>query len=270
MKLTKRLTAVILILLVICVFLYQRLTRLSDWERHEFTPTDNKALVWYEVYGQFAEGIKLHSKEYRCQGIPEGVEIQKFNVVEHKDFVEGFRSEGPIGKILKESYPQQYETFLQTPEKIVIRGELDDPCDLNYLRDCIGLVTYLLDNGGEVVLDTQVAQWYDKSTWHETIFYSESPTPTDHVWMYYSIERGDKSDSHFWIHTRGMRKFARPDVSLTNVPEHYFDSSVELCKRLIQSQGFGISVQSNAIINTVRHPHIHRQSHSQYFFLHSH
>jgi hypothetical protein len=42
-----------------------------------------------------------------------------------------------------------------------------------------------------------------------------------------------------WFHTRGMRKFGRPDVSVHDVPASYRDAVVDLCNRLINLQALG-------------------------------
>src|SRR5437667_12446663 len=42
-----------------------------------------------------------------------------------------------------------------------------------------------------------------------------------------------------WFHTRGMRKFGRPDLSLHNVPDEYERAAIELCNRFIELQAAG-------------------------------
>ena len=46
-----------------------------------------------------------------------------------------------------------------------------------------------------------------------------------------------------WHHTRGMRKFGRPDISVHNVPTELEDGVIDLCNRLIELQAFGHVVQ---------------------------
>jgi hypothetical protein len=45
--------------------------------------------------------------------------------------------------------------------------------------------------------------------------------------------------ARLWIHTRGLRKFGRPDLSLRRVPRGQQVAAIELCNRFIQMQAQG-------------------------------
>jgi hypothetical protein len=116
----------------------------------------------------------------------------------------------------------------------VLRGEIPDPPDLNYLRDVIGLTTYLLDNGGFAVADPQQFELYDAKRWHREIFDPGTANVAKHVKILFS----DDADGR-WYHTRGLRKFGRPDLSVHGVPKEYGEAAIELCNRFIQMQALG-------------------------------
>jgi len=116
----------------------------------------------------------------------------------------------------------------------VVRGEIPNPPDLNYLRDVIGLTTYLLDHGGIVVADPQQFELYDTGRWHREIFDSGTPNVCKHVKILFS----DNADGR-WYHTRGLRKFGRPDLSVCGVPAEYFEGVIELFNRFIELQALG-------------------------------
>lgn len=42
-----------------------------------------------------------------------------------------------------------------------------------------------------------------------------------------------------WFHTRGLRKFGRPDISVHNVGAGYHDAIIDLCERFVELQAFG-------------------------------
>ena len=53
-----------------------------------------------------------------------------------------------------------------------------------------------------------------------------------------------KSDSKLtWFHTRGVRKFGRPDLSIHNVPLPYHGAVIDLCERFIELQAFGAVIE---------------------------
>jgi len=121
---------------------------------------------------------------------------------------------------------------------IVLQGEIKDPSTLNYFRDIIDLVTCLLDQGGVAVLDVQIFKWWSPNEWHKQIFGHGQAYPRNHVVIQVTPEEGGKE----WFHTRGMRKFGRPDISVRHVPPLYRNAVVDLCNRFIEMQAFGAIV----------------------------
>jgi len=99
---------------------------------------------------------------------------------------------------------------------LVLKGRVIDPPSLNYFRDVIGLLTFFVDAGGVGIYDPQMFKWWAPSEWRSRIFSPGSCAPHDHVVILTSEDRHGK-----WIHTRGLRKFGRPDLSVHNVgPQH--------------------------------------------------
>src|SRR5262249_35154118 len=95
----------------------------------------------------------------------------------------------------------------------------------------------LLDNGACAVFDPQMFHWWSPEEWREQVFEPAAPVPRHHVVILLSEEHG--SDSLFWVHTRGMRKFGRPDLSIRRVAAGYREPGVDLCQRFIEYQAFG-------------------------------
>jgi hypothetical protein len=128
----------------------------------------------------------------------------------------------------------------KSTECLILRGEIDDSDKLNYLRDGVGLLTFLLDYGGIVVFDPFMFQWWEPRDWRSRIFDPAGPVPRHHVVILTSEEA--ESDLT-WFHTRGMRKFGRPDLSLHNVPSVHNDAIIDLCERFIEFQAFGGNIE---------------------------
>ncbi len=117
---------------------------------------------------------------------------------------------------------------------MALRGELADPPDLNYLRDAIGAVTFFMDHGGFAVCDPQQFELYDAERWRRDIFESGATNVLKHVKILYS-----EGEDGTWYHTRGLRKFGRPDVSVRGVPRDHAKAAIDLCNRFIQMQALG-------------------------------
>jgi hypothetical protein len=87
------------------------------------------------------------------------------------------------------------------------------------------------------VLDPQVLTLFDAAHWRRHYLVKDGAPPRHHVLILRSSEAAaDRS----WIHTRGMRKFGRPDISLRNVPDRDVDRAGVLCERLVELLSLGV------------------------------
>jgi hypothetical protein len=212
---------------------------LASWPRQFFQPTDAKALVWYQVYGHFPDTIEISRSRYRCASVPQGSEIANHTRADQEELVTGFLKHPFFAAGLKRELPQLAGAVETAPECTIIRREVSDSPNLDYLRDVVGLVTWFFDNGALAVLDPQTMTWYDREKWRSRMFEPNGPVPSHHVVILYSGEKGGADTNAFWFHTRGMRKFARPDLSVHDVPAQSRDAVIDLLNRLVEAQAFG-------------------------------
>ena len=202
---------------------------LPTWERPHFQSVEGSALLLYVVYGQFPLEFTISQSKYRCAGLPAECDLTKVerSATEPLPF-----TEAEYGQVIKDT--ALFTRIGEAPACGLLRCEMPNPPDLNYLRDIVGMTTYLLDNGGFAVADPQQFELYDAERWHREIFGSGTPNVLKHVKLLFS----DEPDGR-WYHTRGMRKFARPDLSVGNVPREFFNGVIDLCNRFIELQALG-------------------------------
>src|SRR5690606_18758997 len=118
---------------------------------------------------------------------------------------------------------------------VVVRAEVSDPSTLDYFRDTVGVVTWLLDAGGVCVSDPQMLWLWPADEWRDEAFGGGELNPDRHTTIMVSPEDGGTS----WYHTRGMRKFGRPDLSVRGVGFGHADAVSLLIERLIEFQALG-------------------------------
>lgn len=82
--------------------------------------------------------------------------------------------------------------------------------------------------------DPQSMIFIRKEEWLRRFFQPHEPVPLEHVMIIYSEEDGE-----LWYHTRGLRKFGRPDLSLKGVTSEYNAPVIELFKHFIVYQALG-------------------------------
>ena len=206
----------------------------ESWPRPYYRPGGGDAFLFYVVYGPTPQSFSISRSKYRCDGIPNGIDLVSYGPASSPEVVNSFRS-GYLWEELQRSEPALAGDLARQSECLVIRGDIPDPRELNYFRNVVGLVSWLLDCGSVAVYDSQMFKWWTPSEWRATIFEPASALPRHHAVILVSE---DESGTE-WFHTRGMRKFGRPDLSVHRVPADLRGGVVDLCNRFIEYQAFG-------------------------------
>ena len=152
----------------------------------------------------------------------------------HPQVVDGFR-DGPLRDRLADQAPDLLPKVAQAKGCVVFRGQIGDPATLDYHRDLIGLLQWLLDQGAVAILDMTAAEWWSPGAWRSRVFDPAAPMPHRHVTIHVSPEDGGR----LWLHTRGLLKYGRPDISIRNVPEAWHDRAAAIVNRFIEFQALG-------------------------------
>lgn len=208
---------------------------LRTWLRPDYTPTGHEARVDYAVFGSFDLSVAIDRETYRSERLPAGFELLQFDRTRNG---EAYRKlfEQPAWKLAAADDPRLAAAAADAPQMALLRGTVRDPQTLNDLRDSIGIVAYLLDRGGLAVYDPQLLQFWSPGRWRSAVFAPARPVPHEHVVIVRSPEANRTTQ---WIHTRGLRLFGRPDLSVHGVGPKYPDGIVELFNRYIEYQANG-------------------------------
>jgi hypothetical protein len=201
----------------------------THWERPRFESGGGDAFVFYIVFGTSADELELSTSKYRTRGLPEGVQAWNENPRRYDDLLGGY-----IGRVLDNELPEAVASVRRSSKCVVVKGQVADPSTLDYLRDTIGVVTALLDRGG-ALLDAQSFRLWTPASWRRDVFERDAASPGSHVTI---LESEDDRD-RIWVHTRGLRKFGRPDLSIRGVAPSLREAVHELFNRFIEFQAFG-------------------------------
>ena len=206
----------------------------APWPRPYFSRSEDRAMLLFFVFGDFAQKLELDAARFGSAGLPRHVEMHRFSksMLAHW---EGHPLRGALGDLLRDDDPGAFKAARAAPECIMLRGELEDQPDLDYLRDTLGVIGALLMAGGIAVVDPQILSLYSARAWGERYLIEGGAPPRHHV----LILCHDEDDGSALIRTRGMRKFARPDVCLRGVPQADVDRAGALCEQLVELQVMG-------------------------------
>jgi hypothetical protein len=216
---------------------------LPSWSRPHFAPGGGNPLLFYVVFGAFDLTRPLGRSKYRTSGLPEWLELVSYDRSVQPDVFASYQS-GPTWELLKRDAQVLARDAEQAPQCIALRGGPADPPTLDYFRDAVGIVTWLLDGGGRSIYDPQMLWLWGADEWREEVFEPNSPNPDRHTAILVSPEAGGTS----WYHTRGMRKYGRPDLSVRGVGESFADGITLTIERFVEMQALGAIIPDGEVI----------------------
>jgi hypothetical protein len=211
---------------------------LAPWPRPRYQAGGGDALVYFVLYGKFQEGAEVSARQYRSAGLPQSVDLRRLTRAEQPRLP---FTDDPVSRALAKDQPALVEQMRAAPECLIFQGELKDPRDLNYLRDVIGLIMFSLEHGACAVLDVQQLKLFDALGWRREMFEPAPPRLARHVVVLLS----DEGDGTLWVHTRGMRKFGRPDLSLHHVQNAIRPAVMDMFNRFVLLQAEGMRIREN-------------------------
>jgi hypothetical protein len=131
--------------------------------------------------------------------------------------------------------PELASSLAQARTAVVIKGPVAHHESLDYLRQAIELLSYLVEQGACGIYDPFALTWWDPPAWEETARLGGIFNPFDHVALLASPEE----DGSTWLHSRGMRKFGRPDLSVRGVAADEVETVRKMLDRFINFQALG-------------------------------
>jgi len=204
----------------------------SAWSRPLYEATDQQAFLLYYVFGKFPAEVAPPRSKYRISEIPPELQVSVISA-DHPQ-AQDFLRQPHFAAALDRCGPNLQRAVRKAPSCMIVRGEFADPPSLLYLRDTVGLLAYLTDHGAAAVLDAFRLKWWAPGELQRALFEPDDPSPLEQT-LLLGTDQGDR----VWLHTRGMRKFARPDVSAPRVPVALREPFVEAMTRLVQVMAAG-------------------------------
>lgn len=204
-----------------------------NWPRPQWRDSGEQALLLWFVFGDFEPDFQIDAERYRTRGTPEGIAVVRYANRELAKW-NGYPLAGTLGGLLYEEDTALFEQAKRARECVMLRGTLADPADLDSLRDLLGTITALTELGGVAVIDPQTLSMFDGAEWRHRFFAHDAFTARDHVLILCNDDARNTGRLH--VHTRGLRKFARPDISVRNVPPDAAEAAGELAARFVDFQ----------------------------------
>lgn len=145
-----------------------------------------------------------------------------------------FRSGASWRKLLQER-PELAQRIEEAPLAVVIHGTVTHHEDLDYLREAIDVMASLLDHGACAVYDVLTLHWWSEKDWRILTSDGAIFNPFDHI----MTSAQPESSGNFWVCTKGLRKFGRPDLVVREVPQSELPPVEKMLDRFVNFQSLG-------------------------------
>ena len=205
----------------------------KNWTRPYYAPGGGDAFLFYIVYGPVPQDLSITGSG-SADALPDGMEISTHGPTSDLETLNAFRSGYVWDEFQRTNSKLAYEVANQS-ECLIIQGTIPDPPDLNYLGKVVAFVASCFDNGAVAVFDPQMFKWWSPAEWRKWLIEPDGPVPTHHLMILTSEDEHGTE----WFHTRGMRKFGRPDLSVHRVSADLRAGVIDLFNRFIEYQAFG-------------------------------
>ncbi|WP_052487548.1 hypothetical protein [Gordoniibacillus kamchatkensis] len=205
-----------------------------NWERPLYQ-SGSKPFFFFAVFGARFEQMRISEEHHRVNEIPAGLQFMQYHAAEHGEYLSAFYS-NQIGELLREKGDDVFRGVIRAPSCLVAVGTVEHDRSLDYLRNTVGIVQCMLEQNAAAVFDGNALRWHTPQEWTDTFFFAERLEPLDHV----SFLVTQQAPGTSWLHTRGMRKFGRPDIGIRSVPEASVANVTSLVGRLIELQAAGV------------------------------
>jgi hypothetical protein len=200
-----------------------------NYERPFFKDLDYSPQLFYAIFGVDGENLNVSRERHRVDELPNGLNLLLYSKADevHAEYMKSILG-GSLGKTLRNSNERVYEAAKEVDNWAVIRGCVTNDANLHYMRNTIGFVQALAEKGAMVIADLFTLALFTPSEWADKIFKPEFE-PRSHVVIFVS----ETDDAMMWIHTRGMIKFGRPDVSMEDVPRNMLVNAEDIINQMI-------------------------------------
>jgi len=206
------------------------------WDRPHFEKPFDDPFLFFVLFGVENTQLYLSRKVHNIDECPKELNIQyysKDSSDEERNYIEGF-FDGPISRLLETQNKALFDQAITAKDVVVVSGTFFESNSLNYLKNCLGVVKALTMNKNVPILNYQTFQLMSSDDWAEKYFEPRQPNPCGHVVILYS-----KEQEGLWFHTRGMRVFGRPDLSLVAWPEDKTQEAQGIINRFIELYALG-------------------------------
>ena len=212
-------------------------------QREYYQDIGYRPFLFFVIFGITGEELEVSKEKHKVDELPEGLDIRTLSREEHGEYIDGFLL-GEMGNILKKADNDLYEMCRKSEKCVIFQGSVEQDSTLRYMKNVIGIIQAFFEKGAVGVLDPQTFSLFSAENWMER-FFDKEVNAQNHVMIFYSEENGN-----YWLHTRGMAEFGRPDIGINDVPEEKVYDYNQIINQMIFYGGKGVFFEKDTRLHT--------------------
>lgn len=186
-----------------------------EWPRPHFTPSPSKASLFYLVFGEVPADLNVSRARHHVDQLPAEVTVSIHTRGDDPAWFDGWLS-APVGLEIPSVFGDDADAVRAACRVAAVRAEFQDPDSLAYLRNAVGIVSAIAEQGAVAIFDVQALTWWRPEGWRGRFVDRSEFAIGDHIFTAVSRDPGDESKTS--LRTRGMTKFGRPDLLVRHLP----------------------------------------------------
>ena len=194
----------------------------GDWSRPRWKPSGQDASLFYFVAVEAPpQNLTISPQRHHVNAEGDWQDRVRLSTQRRSDNAKWFGyffDPKTLGHDLDRRFGDRAAILRQAEWAAVVEAELPDPPSLDYLRNCHGMVSALLEQGGLGVYELFHSRWWAPEEWVRCFVERCEFHIGDHVQI--ALTEDEAAERHRpgrWLHTRGMRKFGRPDLQIKHI-----------------------------------------------------
>ncbi|HZN67313.1 MAG TPA: hypothetical protein VFB66_18640 [Tepidisphaeraceae bacterium] len=190
------------------------MTLVADWPRPHFKPSGGRASLFYLVFGEPPAHLNVKRARHHVDQLPPELQVSIHARTDDAAWFDGWLS-NPLGAEIPHVFETNARSVYAAGRVAAVRGEFDDPSSLAYLRNTVGVVSAIAEEGAVSVFDVHALTWWTPQEWRTRFVDRSEFHIADHIFTAVSLEETGRTVR---MRTRGMKKFGRPELQLRHVP----------------------------------------------------
>jgi hypothetical protein len=179
-----------------------------DWPRPHYQPSGSRASLFYLVFGEPPAHLNVKRARHHVDELPPQLQVSIHARGDDPAWFDGWFSP-PVGLEIPLVFGAGADTVYRAPRVAAVRADFADPASLGYLRNSVGVVSAIAEEGAVAIFDVSALTWWRPEEWRRRFVDRSEFHIGDHIFTAVSEEPVGGTVS---VQTRGMRKFGRPEL----------------------------------------------------------